>query len=255
MKPWPIIVNTKGRSDSKLLHALAARPDLDVTIVVEPQEFIDYRGVLPSLRCSVLDEDNRGLFYSRNRALDLADERDLDWFWLLDDDIQRFTRVIDKKTHACPIDEALMAAQDAALAMPNIGQVSLEYEQFAWSCGGRVKMNSYADNVVGFNAAALRARAIRFREPFISLGIKGDRDITAQILAAGLDTARITSHAFKTPRDGSNKGGLHDLYARAGRERAGSEALARMWPWCCSVVVKPNGREDAKMEWARVRRG
>jgi TET-associated glycosyltransferase-like protein len=238
---WPIFVPSKGRPQSKLLARLLTE-GLRFTAVVEPQDFDAYLAALGPATTLTLPEDNRGLVFSRNHVLSTARERGLAWFWMIDDDIAKFHRFEGTKGTETTAREALLAAQ--AEALPGVGQIALEYQQFAWSSGGKVKVNSYNDVCVAIRTAV----PVAYR----AVPLKEDRDLTMQIIRRGYDTRRVTQYAFSCPSVGSNKGGLHDEYA-AGRDVAGAAELVRLWPWCSEVKTKPNRRVDAKIHWKKVR--
>lgn len=242
MKPWPIYVPTKGRAQSsKLLAMVAERLDLDVTVVVEPQEAAAYQAAFPFLSFAVLGANDRGITYSRSTILELARARGQSWLWMIDDDVGRFYRVVERKCVPADIAEVLLAAQEHV--SPNVGQLALEYQQFAWSASKPAKLNSYCDVCVAVRTEGAPA----YRD-----NTKEDRDFTMQVIASGRDVVRVCNLAFGAPANGSNKGGLHADYA-AGKEPKWAANLAAQWPWCCEVQTKPSGRVDAKIHWKRVR--
>lgn len=242
---WPIQVNSLGRPNGATFAALDGLP---YEVIVEPREEGLYRAA-GHAHVVVLPENGRGLAYSRNFGLDRA--ADLDWYWLLDDDIKAFyTWGKGKTTKRCSAEDALLAAQQ--LARPGVGQVSLDYQQFIWSATKPFSVNSYQDNAVGNAAGVLTRLGVRYDESF---SLKVDRDFSIQCVYRGLDVVRRTDFAFHTPTDGTITGGLQADYALDGFEKDNSRRLAEKWPWCVVPVTKPNGREDAKIFWKRIRQG
>ena len=161
---------------------------------------------------------------------------------MIDDDISAFFEFEGTKGSKVGARQALEVAQEAA--QPGVGQIALEYQQFAWSAGGKVKTNSYCDVCVGIKS--------KVTANYRKVELKEDRDFTLQVIAGGFDTRRVSKYAFAAPSVGSNKGGLHEGYAE-GRDAKGAAQLAAMWPWCCEVQTKRNGRIDAKIHWKKVR--
>lgn len=210
-------------------------------VIVEPAEYEVYRAAQPGHAVFPLPEDGQGLGYSRRHAKALGDGHGAPWFWIIDDDIKAFHRFDGTKGTIVPAREALLGAQEAT--RPGVGQLALEYQQYAWSAGGKVVENSYADVCV----ALRKGLPAKFRLP-----IKTDRDFTMQVIASGSDVLRVTKYAFSCPAIGSNKGGQHELYA-ASRDAVNAQILSEMWPWCCEVITKKNGRVDAKIHWRKIR--
>jgi hypothetical protein len=243
----PVYVASKGRPDSATLRQLAA-DELAAFVFVEPQDADSYEERWDGRHVIVpLDQDDEGLAYVRQAILNEARALRLRWFWMLDDDITRFVR-FDKQRSARRVRarDALALAEDAFRREP-VAQAAIEYAQFAWSAEGRVRRNSYCDVAV-----ALRADVpIDFRP---ETGVKCDRDYTLQLLAAGYDTLRTSAVAFVAPKNASNRGGLHDVYA-AGQERRDSERMVELWGRAiCELHEKPDGRPDVRINWRRFRR-
>lgn len=237
---WPIFVPSKERPNSSLI-ALASAQRVPVIAVLEPQDVRDYKLHFPGLDTMVLPENNRGLPFSRATILSHARSRGFNWFWMLDDDIKNFYRVRDRRCVVTPMKDVLLKAQ--GLPDINVGQLALEYQQFAWSSKVPTKRNSYCDVVVAIRTSVKANYRALFKE---------DRDFTLQVIASGMDTMRAAQLAFSAPKNGSNRGGLFNAYAD-GHERLGVEKLVELWPWCCESQTKPSGRFDAKIHWKRVR--
>jgi TET-Associated Glycosyltransferase len=237
----PVFVCSKGRPDGSTFDLLE-KSGIPYTILVEPQDVDKYaerRKILYAL-----PENNQGIAYVRNQVLGLARVNCLKWIWMLDDDITSTFLVRDWKTVKTPIFDVLLAAQKELTNVPNLAQGALEYNQFAWSAKKSIAINSYCDVAVFINVE--RTKDLKYRKEF---DLKEDRDFTLQCLRKGFFTARSCWTAFAAPKNGSNKGGLFEEYAKQGREREAAERMSREWPGTCEVVVKPSGRVDCKVIW------
>jgi hypothetical protein len=252
MNLWPIYVATRGRAGkSPLLAALnkAAGEGKGIRNVmfVESREFLAYREAYPFLPRHDISGNDEGLPYVRNSILEFAERAGVEWFWMLDDDIKGWYQRTGKKLAKAPMEEGLLRAQE--LAAEGVGQVALEYQQFAWSARKPWVQNSYADCVVGVRTEA--AEAVGGFQPPADL--KVDRDFTIRLIAGGWAVRRLTTHAFATVKNGTNRGGCHDQYAQRGREEKSSKALAALWPGIVEFNRKRDGRPDAKIKWSKIR--
>jgi hypothetical protein len=248
-KLWPIYVPSKGRSSKcktvdHLLHA-----GLPVTIFVEPADHPLYAAAYPKAQFVVLPESNRGIGYVRQQILTEARKKNLTWYWMFDDDITNFYLVEGAKCIRTGPEAVLLEAQRIITTQDNVGQAGLEYQQFAWSTGKDFAKGSYCDVAVAIHV------------PFIGLAnyrpemdLKEDRDFTLQILSMGRDTVRVQRCAFSAPKNGSNEGGLHDVYAVTGREFEACERMVKKWPGVCEHIVKKDGRTDLRINWKLFRR-
>lgn len=219
-----------------------------VILVVEPQEYDDYKQAYPNVIVLVLKENNRGLMYSRQAALEHARESGVVWFWLLDDDIEGFYQRIGGKVKRVSGRQVLSSVVRSLVGSNAIGQAALEYSQYIHSAKKPVTWNSYCDVCVLINAKNTGRKKINFRVNE-QLNLKGDRDFTMQCLARGLKTVRFTRYGFRCPKNGTNKGGLFLDYAR-GRESIEVDYLISIWgKGIVSKIVKKDGRLDAKINW------
>lgn len=242
---WPIFVNSKGRAlNSQTLNLLVTNK-IKATVLVEPQDVRGYKLNYPSLEMITLKKSNMGLSYVRQKTLEIARERNLEWYWILDDDIRSFCKSNGKKCIPIKVEEALSEAQRRV--SEKTGMVALEYSQIAWQNQGETNhLNSYCDVAVGIRLAA--CKNLSYNQ---ELKLKVDRDFTIKILTAGWHTLRLGDVAFSVPKNGSNKGGLQSVYA-SGEETRYSKMLAELYPGFVTVKIKKNGRVDAKIDWKRI---
>ena len=232
-----VYVPSKGRPNSSTAALLDAS-GVNFSLVVEPSERATYGGKWPVL---VLPENDKGIAYVRNWILT---NHTAGWYWMLDDDITSFCKTEQARNKKISASEALEGAGAYFLSDSSIGQASLEYQQFAWSAKKPVKHNGYCDVAVCINKD--RVRMLKYRH---EVNLKEDRDFTLQVLASGMRTARVCRYSFAAPKNGSNTGGLHGEYSRAGREQAASFLMCQMWPGICTPVTKTDGRKDVKINW------
>lgn len=257
MKPPQVMVYvpSKGRPDKlRTIESLfrgeqTSRHRVTPILVVEPHEADAYRagisgaGRAPSeVGVLVLPASNQGITYVRNFILESARLGKQRNFWMLDDDITAFTRQGKKANGA----DVLNEAHALFVGLPHLGQGALEYGQFSWGAKTPLKFDGYCDVAVWISVEKTLNLSYR---PHLTL--KEDRDFTLQVLAAGWQTARAARLGFNAPKNGSNAGGLKDLYQEGGRERLATDRMIEAWPGICSLNIKEDGRPDTKIDWKR----
>lgn len=229
----------------KLLHS----EGIQAILIVEPQDYKAYEDAWNEHGIIQLEKDDHGLAFARQHVLEHA-SRTLTvkqpWFWMLDDDIKGIYQR-DTETRRCvkstframfkELNPIIQASQDA--------QASIEYQQFAWSTTTAGKKNSYCDVAVAINATKAYKTA-HYRTEMV---LKEDRDFTLQLITSGYSTFRYQRWAFSAPRNGSNEGGLRDLYDEKGREAEAVKRMAKAWPGIVTKQEKKDGRIDCKINW------
>jgi hypothetical protein len=240
---WPIFIPSKGRAGTQKTATLLSESNVQFKFVVEPNEAAAYSQIG---RIIELPENGMGLAYSRNFTLNHARQNSIKWFWMLDDDVNGFYKSNGKKNSRCSAAEALLEAQMILSGIPRIGQGALEYQQYSWSAKNQLKLNSYCDVAVCINTE--KTKQCTFRK---EVGLKEDRDFTLQVLSSGALTARASQIAFSAPKNGSNKGGLHDIYTKQNWEKSCSQKMEQIWgAKICTAIQKPDGRHDVKINWS-----
>ena len=241
----PIFIPTKGRfNNCKTAELLGSISNM--WLVVEPQELEKYKANYSDFNYIELPENDKGITYVRNFILNFSNKMGYDWFWMLDDDISGIFR--REGTKLIRDNNALYSTED--LIDNNTGQISLEYRQFAWSASRDFILNNYNDVCVCINAKKAIENNISYRE-YVSL--KEDRDFTMQVIKSGLDVKRSTLSAFSAPKNGSNEGGLKNVYDTSGRELEASKRMVELWGEnICKLQVKSDGRQDVKIMWKEI---
>lgn len=215
---------------------------MDFKIIVEPQDAIAYKEYSEHLL--ILSSDDQGLAFSRNFAINYARQNYPDWFWMMDDDISKFYKTVNKKNIQISTKEALSSAELLFSKRNSVGQAALEYQQYSWSQSKDIVLGSYCDVCVCIHTK--RTKSLKFRH---EVNLKLDRDFTLQCLASGYQVLRTAHIAFDCPKNGSNEGGLYDDY-KSGIEHQNVLEMCKIWGAnICTPATKKDGRRDVKINW------
>ena len=240
----PIYIPSKGRAGQSKTIASLISEKINFIVFVEPQDAEAYATAYPKTKLKVLDENDKGISYVRQAMLDNARKTKTDWFWMIDDDITQtfFVDPVQKKCTKCTFQKAMSRAEEK-ICVSSAAMGGLEYQQFAWSQQKPFVINSYCEVFVLINVE--RTRKVNYR-----MGCEGkeDRDFVLQLLSIGHKSMRTSWVAFSAPKNGSNKGGLHEAYA-SGFENHWSQKMVELWPGVCTHHVKKDGRPDVKINW------
>jgi hypothetical protein len=241
----PICIASKGRAGESKTISRLIEERVPFHMFIEPDEHAKYRTAYEGCEVTwfmhVLPENDRGISFVRQFILDYARAQDWPWFWMMDDDIGQTYQVVGGRCLKLSMKQTLEQAEDVITTRPDVAMGSLEYQQYAWSAKKPVKYNSYCDVAVLINVE--RTKFISYRPD-----CKEDRDFVLQALAIGFRSMRTCWLAFSAPKNGSNKGGLHDAY-KAGLENHWSQRMVELWPGVCHLHTKADGRPDVKIDW------
>jgi hypothetical protein len=241
----PIFICSKGRAGKSQIIKELNEKKADFYLFIEPQEVSVYAENYTNANIIDIEVNNKGLPYVRQYMLKYALNNNLELYWNLDDDIKLYT-VVDGKCIASGY-EILYEAEKLFADNNSVAQAGLEYRQYAWSSKKDFTYNSYCDCVVAIKPKL--CKDLIFDEKVL---LKLDRDFTIQVIRSGFKSIKISKYCFSSPENGTNEGGLYDVY-KANIEEQNSLAMQNKWGEnICQAVTKENGRKDVKINWKNI---
>jgi hypothetical protein len=234
-----VVIHSKGRAgDSRFITELLNVEAPALFLFVEPQEEAKYRAAYPSARLVVIDKNDQGLQYVQEKEREYALKEGWEWFWMCDDDPKGFRKTDGngKRVRTSALDAMLFCQQ---LKGEGVGMVGMARASTNFPGGPEVLENKGVEWIRGLSREA--CQAARFRLPHLM-----DVDFPLQVLASGLRTRRTTLRDVDLPPDGSNKGGMFEVYKKKEILQGAMKRLEELWP---GVVSVRNGKLHRR--WAR----
>ena len=247
MEQLNIFVTTKSRYENcKTVDLIGNYKNL--FIVVEPQEYQQYKNKYLDFNIIQLPENNKGLSFARNFIKILTEQKNIDDYWLLDDDISYFYERDGKKLNRVDFKICLNNSKNF-FKEKGIAVGALEYRQYAWAANKRLIENSFCDSAVFIDNTL--TKGLRYNE---ELKLKIDRDFCIKTIKLGNKTGRDTFYAFSVPPNGSNKGGLKEMaYDVIDVEKNMCLKMVELWGnEICEHIIKQDGRNDLKINWNNI---
>jgi len=241
---YNIFVPTKNRF--KNCSTIINAKNYKLNIIVELQDFETYKNLYPTHNYIVLPKSNQGITYVRNFIKEYTEKNGLDFYWQLDDDITSlYSR---EETKLNKEDYSILLKAQQQFNNENISLGALEYRQFAWSASKPLILNSFCDSCVYVdNKKTFGLRYNNYVEG------KEDRDFAIQVIKKGYKTGRTTLYAFSAPPNGSNNGGLKEIFYDQGKEQICADRMVEVWgSHICQKIIKDNGRIDVKINWKNI---
>lgn len=240
----PIFIASKGRANNSSIIKELILDGANLYLFIEPQEVKEYKIAYP-INIIDIGKNNMGLPFVRQYMLNYAIENNIDLYWNLDDDIKLYEVIEGKCVHRDY--KILHEAEKFFSNDTSVAQAGLEYRQFAWSATKPFAYNSYCDCVV-----AIKPKLCKDLIFDNNVLLKLDRDFSIQVIKAGYKTIKINKYCFSSPENGSNEGGLFDVY-KSNVEAINSLNMEKKWGQdICVAFTKPNGRKDVKINWKNI---
>jgi hypothetical protein len=213
---------------------------IEYSLVVEPQDYNSYKANYP---CGIftLPENDRGITFARQHILDLARVMKLEWFWMLDDDINEFGEVV--KCRTIRRDASMLCKAERLLTAYESSLYTLELRQFAWT-SDELKKNRTAMQCVLFNVP--RCRNINYD---LDIKIREDYDLTFQSIFKANGTLKTAKYYYGIADMKSQEGGMEKWYNDE-FEKKQVELLCKKYPGLVEYVYKKN-RHDVKINWRK----
>lgn len=218
---YPIYIPTKKRSLIARTPKLLQEHQIPFTLVVEKEDYEDYKNIYPDASYLVLNELNQGIIYARNQIKKHALENNFEYHWQIDDDIRGTCYSIDAKETNTPISKALRVAENVVNTFDNIGSIGLRHMAFSRT----------EKHIIGFNKIVYTIQLLKtdtgldFRNNTIE-----DVDYTLQLLTNGFCTIVLNRLLFKAPSTGSEVGGNTEIEHTKEKRLLRAQTTAQYWP-------------------------
>jgi len=241
-----IFIPTKNRLENSTLLKFANEKNENINVVLEPQDYEKYKLKYPNFNYIILPINNGGITYVRNYIKKYTMDNLIDNYWQLDDDITGlFYR---EGTKLIRSDFNILKKAKEQFIKNNISLGALEYRQFAWSANKDIIENSFCDSCVFVNNIELKN--LTYNDYVEG---KEDRDFAMQVIKFGKKTGRTTLYAFSAPSNGSNEGGLKEIFYDIGKEQICVQRMVEVWGEnICKPIIKNDGRNDVKIMWNEI---
>ena len=235
---FPVYIVSKGRWKSRLTSTRLEESCVPYKIVVEPEEYKKYCAVIDPKKVLKLPENysktkNQGSIPARNWIWDHAKKNGAKRHWILDDNIQQFSRLNDNKRIKCIYVGALFAAaEDFVCRYNNVALAGFHHEGFV--------IPNVCNKPFNQNTRIYSCILIDTSLPFKWRGkYNEDTDLSLRILKAGYATILFNAFLMKKCMTMTMKGGNTDDVYKNGRLEF-AKSLQKQHPDVVRVTFKFN---------------
>lgn len=235
-----IFIPTKNRLDKPKTYQILKDLGLKPILVLDPQEEQEAKKL--GFNYIALPLNDQGLTYSRNYILDYCRNNNIVNAVMIDDDVNCFGRIIEKRF--IKDNKAFLDALKIFEKTQTCG--TMEYAQFGWASPKSMSINKSIEVVHFLYIPKMKNVSYEY-------DTKEDKDLAIQLIFKGVDIFKCNHLCFQVPSIGTNKGGLHELYAQ-NRDNKWAENLYNKWGSnIVKLVKKKNGRIDVQIRWNKIR--
>jgi len=200
---YSIYIPSKNRAKNCITAQILLTEGVKFKIVVEPQDYKDYKKIYSEKNILMLNENNKGIGYVRNFIKDYAKNNNEKYYWQIDDDLKFKKRINNKNEYysACSMFSEIENYVDEHT---NIGIAGLRNQVFAWTLKSDMT----------FNIQCCAANLVRsdMKSQYQS-EIVEDTDFNMQVLTEGFCTVTFDKLLFMTGSPGKSSGGCEgDAY-------------------------------------------
>lgn len=129
----PVYIISKGRWESRLTSKSLEAMRVPYSIVIEPQEYVEYARIIDPKKIIVLPFSNlgQGSIPARNFVWEHALSSGAEWHWILDDNIRWFYRLHQNRKYRLADGICFRVVDDFVERYSNIGLAGMQYEYLA----------------------------------------------------------------------------------------------------------------------------
>jgi hypothetical protein len=228
---YPVYVLSKGRSDCCKTARCFVEDNTHFYLVVEPQEYDDYKKHYPDIDILILPEGyyGKGAIPVRNWIWQHSKKNGYKRHWEFDDNIDQFRRLNKGKRIRCNSHIAISTVEDFTDRYENIAISGFNYTFFVMND----KNTPFSVNCHVYSAMLIdNSIPYRWR-----LRFNADTDLCLQVLDNGLCT--VLFHAFCVDKAATMtmKGGNTNRYQGNGR-LVMAKTLEEIWPQYVDTKIR-----------------
>jgi len=246
---YPIFIISKGRSKRCLTARELLLMNVDFTLVVEPQEYDEYRSNYPNSKIitTPFSELGEGSIPVRNYVWELAANLGVKRYWILDDNIEGFHRLNRNEKYKVADGTIFRCCEDFIDRYENIPMAGMNYYSF---CKKTDAVPAFYLNTRIYSCILIETKMPhRWRGRF-----NEDTDLSIRFLKDGYCT--ILFNAFlcgKVTTMRMSGGNTQDLYEKTNNRLEFAQSLADQHPDCVKIVWKFN-RWHHQVDYSKFKR-
>ncbi len=244
---YPVYIISKGRADSRLTARTLEYMNVPYTIVVEPQEYLDYAKVINSRKILVTPFKNlgQGSIPVRNFVWEhaLKTYGPKSRHWILDDNISWFYRLNNNLKVVVNSGTIFRAAEDFVDRYENIALAGMQYDYFA---PRKQKMQPFVPNSRIYSCILIKNDLpYRWRGRY-----NEDTDLSIRVLKDGWCTVLFNAFLCGKKPTLTTKGGNAEIYNETDLRKEFAEALQKQHPDIVEVIWRYN-RWHHKVDYSK----
>lgn len=232
MNKYPVFIPTKGRSKTPYTIKALQRAGVDFSIVIEKQEYDDYKSLVDKDRIIVLPHSNEGLTVTRNWIWDYAqNELSTPYFWTVDDNIRNFYRLHKNIKYRIRTPVFLSIMEDFVARYENVAIAGMQYEMFV---PRKKRANPFILNTRIYSNMLIKTNIPYRNELFYN----DDTDLCLRVLKDGHCTVLFVAFLADKINTMTVPGGMTDYYNQTDNRLEFAKELRAAHPDVVKIVKK-----------------
>lgn len=222
----------------------------DPIVLVEPQEFEEYKKTHVTLEVYSHPKDNGGFSYLMNEVTRRTLLKGHKYFMFTDDDVTsiRERYFINDKFRKPQDIKKTLATMVSLAELHGLAQLSMSFSGQSWAAKQEMQPNVGAWGVHLTNAQAVQDVG-GYDESLICFG---DWDISARLIQAGYRTAKTNLISFVHTMK-SHPGGAEDVYKQKEEVRRAADRMAAKFPGAATVkYIEAHGLYEPRLNWKKL---
>jgi hypothetical protein len=234
MNKHPIYIISKGRHTNCITALQLQKMNVKFTLVVEPQEYDDYKSVHKNILVTPFSNLGQGSIPVRNFVKEHSTNLGEKKHWILDDNIAGFYRLNNNVKNRVVSGAIFKCCEDFVDRYDNIGIAGMNYHSFCKSVDAISPFN--------FNTRIYSCIMVDNESPFEWRGkFNEDTDLSLRILKSGKCTVLFNAFLIDKVTTQRMKGGnTNELYEQTDKRWEFAKSLEKQHPDVVKTTWKFN---------------
>jgi len=252
---FPIFIPSKSRSNTCTTCNQLKKYNIQFIIFIYKEDYNDYLNYFDKNNLIVVPESVRGITPKRQFMLDYARKQKYDWFWMIDDDIEKiYLRPRENITEG-------KSSPLIPLTIKNFLEMIYNFIKYIES-----KNPDHSIYEVGFKERAfgiqkspisvntdigpIHLMNVKNTEVNYDLNMTAleDTDFSVQNILNNKINIKLNHFIFFAPKSGTNKGGLENIYNESGKSKGVIQFKDK---YNGLIKIDNNNNEKYRINWSK----
>lgn len=255
---YPLFIPSKGRSQTCIFCHKLKSTNREFYIFIYREDLKDYLRYFDKENLIVVPETIRGITAKRQYMLDTARKKKIGWFWMVDDDINKFYKRPPVNNNKVKVNRTLDELSVTQFLNSGENFVKLLEKKditTVFQIGFKKGAFGLPDSPITVNTDIgeihmLNAKRLKDIDYDLNMIALEDTDLCVRNIINGNQNIKLNHFIFYAPKSGTGKGGLEKVYKESGKSKGVKQFQQKYGKL---IKISDDNPEKYRINWKKLK--